>query len=315
MMGGCRGPRVDSGHGSCYYPIMPPPPQVLCKDMIALLSDPGRTWVQDKVAALQPAFSSDVLQQAYSAASRHAGKAAVASEGAMRLFEAAGAATGEWTVLDLVRACLLLAAAECLGREEFISRVEEILRYSDGREQASLLKSLPFLPYPDAWLRHAREACRANTLHVFEAIACGNSYPARHFDRDSMNQLIMKAVFLGVALRRVVGIDETANAERSRIALDFSEERAAAGRAIPHDLWRLVGKEDSARSLRALQTVLNAKESAARIAAAMALAAHPAAEAKANVKAALQSEMDEQVAAAMQEALAGRVDWSVVNPV
>lgn len=294
---------------------MQPQPQALRKDLIALLSDPGRTWVQGSIDALQPAFASDALQQAYSAASRHAGKATVAGEAATRLFETVGVAAGEWTALDLARVCLLLAAAERLDRAAFIARVEEILRYSDGREQASLLKSLPFLPYPDAWLQHAREACRANTLHVFEAIACGNSYPSRHFDRDSMNQLIMKAVFLGVALRRVVGIDETANAERSRIALDFSEERAAAGRPIPHDLWRLVVMEASERSLSALQSVLRSEHSAARIAAAMALAAHPAAEAKTCVKAALQSEMDEQVAAAMQEALAGRVDWSVVNPV
>ena len=73
-------------------------------------------------------------------------------------------------------------------------------------------------------------------LTIFEAIACENPYPARHFPELNFNQMVLKAAFNGVALARVVGLSSRLNAELARMASDYASERRAAGRSVPADL-------------------------------------------------------------------------------
>ena len=51
-----------------------------------------------------------------------------------------------------------------------------------------------------------------------------------------MNQLEMKAVFLGLSLQDILGLQARKNAELARMARDFAAERRSAGRSIPEDL-------------------------------------------------------------------------------
>ena len=71
-----------------------------------------------------------------------------------------------------------------------------------------MLKALPLLPEPERFEALAVEACRSNVLTVFEAIACENPYPQRYFVELPWNQMVLKAAFNGVALTRIVGLDE-----------------------------------------------------------------------------------------------------------
>ena len=41
-----------------------------------------------------------------------------------------------------------------------------------------------------------------------EAIACENRYPARHFPEHGFNQMVVKAMFTGVALARILELEE-----------------------------------------------------------------------------------------------------------
>lgn len=88
----------------------------------------------------------------------------------------------------------------------------------------------------------AIEACRSNVIDVFEAIACENPFPARWFPDPPFNQMVMKAVFSGIALDRVVGLEGRRNGELRRMALDFAAERRAAARSVPADL-ELIAEE------------------------------------------------------------------------
>ncbi|HSP79398.1 MAG TPA: EboA domain-containing protein, partial [Myxococcaceae bacterium] len=71
-------------------------------------------------------------------------------------------------------------------------------------------------------------------------IACENPYPASHFPEPAFNQLVLKAVFTGVPLARVVGLERRRNPELARMAADCASERRAAGRGIPTDLTLLL---------------------------------------------------------------------------
>ena len=106
----------------------------------------------------------------------------------------------------------------------------------DSREQQSWLKSTAILPLPDRFLRTVIDACRTNILPLFEAVACENPYPARYFPERNFNQLVLKALFNGVALSRIVGLPSRLNAELTRMAGDYADERRAAGRAVPADI-------------------------------------------------------------------------------
>jgi hypothetical protein len=67
-------------------------------------------------------------------------------------------------------------------------------------------------------------------------VACENPYPARHFPDRNFNQMVLKALFNGVALVRIVGLSSRLNGELSRMAGDYANERRVAGRSIPSDI-------------------------------------------------------------------------------
>jgi hypothetical protein len=131
---------------------------------------------------------------------------------------------------------LLCAAGEALPSDETLGLVAEAYRTGDNAEREALLGALILLPEPRRFLATALEACRTNVLTVFEAIACENPYPARCFPPDAFNRMVLKALFVGTAVSRIVEIEERANPELARMAASYASERRAAGRPVPEDI-------------------------------------------------------------------------------
>jgi hypothetical protein len=102
-----------------------------------------------------------------------------------------------------------------------------------------VLKALPLLPTPDRFLEIAVDACRTSIQPIFEAIACENPYPARYFPELNFNQMVLKAVFIGVALERIIDLDTRLTPDLARMGADYASERRAAGRPVPSDLSRI----------------------------------------------------------------------------
>lgn len=141
-----------------------------------------------------------------------------------------------FSLADLARASLLLAAMQAADRLEHLSIATEAFRRGDNGERVALLRALTLLPEAERFTELAIEACRTHVLDVFEAIACENGFPARHFPELHFNQLVIKALFLGLALERVLSWRERSNPELRRIAADYEAERRAAGRPVSPDL-------------------------------------------------------------------------------
>ena len=137
-----------------------------------------------------------------------------------------------WTVADAARAALLLTMAE-RNRDGFVDAAVACFGRGDSAEQLSWLKSTAILPLPDRFLLTVVDACRTSIQPLFEAVACENPYPSQHFPERNFNQLVLKALFNGVALSRIVGLPGRLNAELTRMAGDYADERRAAGRAVP----------------------------------------------------------------------------------
>ena len=142
-----------------------------------------------------------------------------------------------WTVADAARAALLLTIAERnADTDAFVKAALACFERGDSAEQLSWLKSTAILPWPDRFLHTVIDGCRTNILPLFEAVACENPYPAQHFPDRNFNQLVLKALFNSVALSRIVGLQGRLNAELTRMAGDYADERRAAGRAVPADI-------------------------------------------------------------------------------
>jgi hypothetical protein len=131
------------------------------------------------------------------------------------------------------RGALLLRGLEPLDAADRLALASEIYHRGEIRERQALLRVLAYLPSPAVFRELAVEACRTSAQDVFAAISCENPYPAAHFTEASFNQMVLKAVFNGLALDRIAGLPPRVTADLVRMADDFAAERRAAGRAIP----------------------------------------------------------------------------------
>ncbi len=216
-------------------------------DVVRPRVGPGsREWLDRVVADIRPALDRETFAGAFTVSARRVGKAPVTpSPEELARLRGSGVTwplTG-WGLDELSRSVLLLRAAAVLSAEEVTSLVEECYHRGDNRERQAVLRALAFLPEPVRFLPLAIEACRTSIQPVFEAIACENPYPAAYFPELNFNQMVLKALFVGVALQRIVGLPGRVTAELRRMAGDYASERRAAGRSVPPDIAWLLGEK------------------------------------------------------------------------
>jgi hypothetical protein len=106
---------------------------------------------------------------------------------------------------------------------------------------------------------------------VFKAVAHANPYPSEHLDEAQWNQMILKALFVGVALYPIPGLDARANPRLARMLLDYAHERWAARRDVSPELWRCVAAALDDAALADVGRVLREGSVPERRAAALAL--------------------------------------------
>ena len=111
--------------------------------------------------------------------------------------------------------------------------VDELYRTGDTRERCALLGCLAVMPEADRFVETAVEACRIQVVDVFESIACENVYPSMFFGEPAFNQMVLKAIFLEVAVDRINGLDRRANEDLARMVTGYASERTAAGVGFP----------------------------------------------------------------------------------
>jgi hypothetical protein len=141
-----------------------------------------------------------------------------------------------WTRADVARFVQLRDLAASASPADVTATALACFTDGDAREQASWCRAVSLLPQPEQYLATVIDACRTNIVPLFESIACENPYPAAFFPERNFNQLVLKALFNGIALARIVGLADRRNAELTRMTTDYAAERTAAGRAVPADI-------------------------------------------------------------------------------
>jgi hypothetical protein len=136
-----------------------------------------------------------------------------------------------WAVDASARRCS--SKAEAVTPEQFFDAA--VACYNRDRRATCWLRAVALLP--DRGASSLTSTRAGPILPNFEAVACENPYPSRYFPDGNFNQVVMKAMFNGIRLDRVIGVAARANPELARMAADFAAERRAAGRPVPADLW------------------------------------------------------------------------------
>jgi hypothetical protein len=202
--------------------------------VLARASAPAREWLLPRLEAL----TEESFSLVYSGAGRRLGGALVepSEADAARLAAAGVRLPRGWPLNAVCRAALLASLCSQLDPASRLRVAASVFKTGDNEERAALLQALSLLPEPESFVALAIDACRTHVQSVFEAIACENPYPARHFPEHNFNQMVLKAFFTGVAIRRIEGLAERRSPELVRMAEAYASERRAAGRSVPADL-------------------------------------------------------------------------------
>jgi hypothetical protein len=279
---------------------------LLAELLRARVPAPAWSWAEKGLQAAHSPVNRNTVLGYYSGASRRVGKVALAltqqEVGRLNSYPQAGPLS-HWGADEAYRALLLLSL-DPLPPDGFVDLALDVFRKGDSREQESWLRGLALLPGAERFLATAIDSCRTNIMPLFESIACENPYPARYFPELNFNQMVLKCLFNGVAVHRIVGLEQRFGAELSRMADDYAAEREAAGRAVPVDLWLVQAPHATPAMLQRTLRYLDHNEAEHRYWAAVGLghAAHPAAQQA--LAARRKMERDAKVRSALDAALA-----------
>lgn len=153
-----------------------------------------------------------------------------------------GWSPNNWS-LDQTARTLYMLSIPHKDQESYIQTVNTIFNNADIMEAIALYQSIALLPYPKILKNRAEDGVRNNIIPIFNAIALNNPYPSDHFDQNSWNQLILKAVFIESPLNQIIGLDQRNNKELTILLKDYTAERLAANRLIHPDVSKLIESE------------------------------------------------------------------------
>lgn len=149
---------------------------------------------------------------------------------------------------DAARAALVQAFIAAVDDDAAAEGLTELYRFGDDAERRGVLCGLNALcasnaervlaaPIAAAGRELVADALRTNDPRLVAA-ALG-AFAATHLDQHGWRHGVLKALFMGIPLEAVAGIDERGDDELARMAAALITERRAAGRDISADMTRL----------------------------------------------------------------------------
>lgn len=260
---------------------MPETPAKLIRAWLARqLPEPALAWLDGQTAHLTHDPSSRALHTAIGLAPRKLGRddLRLGPEDLARASEARSGWDPAGLSVDAAARILILLS---LPEKGFAETFAELCRTAEVGELIAFYRGLPLYPEPERLVAQACEGLRTNMRAVFEAVAHRSPFPAEHFNQEQWNQMVLKALFIESALHLIQRLDERSNPELARMLCDYAQERWAAGRAVPLELWRCVGPHTDSTMLPLFSRALESEMPLERMAAALGLASSGSPEAAA----------------------------------
>jgi hypothetical protein len=197
------------------------------------LSADGEQWLRQSVGRIEA--SAPAIRSLFPAAGRRCGRGPLDASLPTDPETLRG-----WTV-DAAARVVLLGALPLAG-PALAEEIAQLYRYGDAAEKQAVLRGLALLDAShglgEAGLPIVRDALRTNDTRLVAA-ALG-PYGAKHLDAPAYRQGVLKCVFMGIPLADISGLDRRSDDELARMLQAFAEERIAAGRPVPADVWLIV---------------------------------------------------------------------------
>lgn len=211
-----------------------------------------------------------------------------------------------WNSAEAARALLILTALEA-GADRGRHAIRFLFRHGDETERATVARGLALFDDDAALKPLIMEAGRANSLQLVSAVSLHNPYPRTHYQPHEFNQLVLKNLFVGLPIDGVMGLTERADEELARMCEDYCDERIAAFREVPEDIWLAMAPHASPRGEQLIQEHLSHDSPGHRCYASMAIGLRLKQRPKLreSLEKRLQTESDARVINALQVALAG----------
>lgn len=218
---------------------------LLSKLLQSCASEVGRAWLEQAIeqARSQP----ERLPRLFAAVSRKLGRGLLGADAQLET-EYGPLRLSSWCADDAARALLLLATGAA-------GQLQANRLYSSGelRERIACLRSLALLPGADVARPSLEDACRTNSVSLFEAAICENPYASHWLEPLLFNQSVLKAAFMDVRLARIERLNARASSELSRMLTSYVTERLAAGRSVPFDIWPVIARHPQPSTWEHLQ--------------------------------------------------------------
>ena len=212
----------------------------LTKESASYFSESGQKWFNGAQQAL--AASNQIIEDLglYSAMAKR-------KLGEEKLHQATAVDTrfspldiSRWTSAETARLILLMTTIEC-NPAQAEGIITAYYRMGDESERMALIRGLVFFAPAEFLTVIALDIGRTNNLEVLAALSLDNPYPACFFSEEQFNQMVLKALFLGLAIERIEGLAKRANPDLARMGENYVVEREEAGRSVPVDIWLAIG--------------------------------------------------------------------------
>lgn len=137
-----------------------------------------------------------------------------------------------WSHVQLARALLLAEVLERQPATGQLPLLRQLFLWGDDQEKIALLKALDWLDSQGLCVELALQAGRTSNSQVFAALSLDTLYPSRHYDDRAFHQLVLKALGMGLDIRRLLGLEQRQSVALNQLALDLLAEQLAAGRTV-----------------------------------------------------------------------------------
>ncbi len=158
-------------------------------------------------------------------------------------YQDTGSCSCHWQLDEAARVILLEKLLDVSLRNNITEQINTAYKMGDEYEKIAIIKGLGLLDSQGNLVNLMLLTGRTNNINLFAACALNNPYPAAHYNDRAYHQLVLKALFMGLDITGMSGLQQRLNPELSLLCIDLVKERLLADRVPPYSISSAINSE------------------------------------------------------------------------
>lgn len=210
----------------------------LVRALTSQLNDTARQWLEKRCEAINTTYQTQGLTAASEQLLQFSATAHRQLNRERLCIPSSTSSKGvAWYSDEVARVRLLITLKVQVPVNDWPDTLFQIYRLYDENEKIACIRALSWLTHGGDLNTLALEATRANSIRLFSAIALNNDYPHQYFQSRAFYQIVLKALFSGLSIQHLVGLQERQSPELTKLCADLVQEHLLAHRAVPESIW------------------------------------------------------------------------------